>query len=107
MYIISSELYNSFQQLLSENLEESTDKEESIDLYDMPLLEGDEEVKEVKGLKILTPNKLLTRLSVLLAQIRAGINSYKLKNEIRQILYILYHHNKITEKFCKNLTKSL
>ena len=93
--------------MLSENEEESTDKEESIDSSDIPLLEGDEEVKEGKGLKILTPNKLLTRLSVLLAQIRAGINSYKLKNEIRQILYILYHHNKITKKVCKNLIKSL
>ena len=34
----------------------------------MPTLEGDEEeVKEEKGLKILTRNKLLTRLSILLA----------------------------------------
>ena len=41
----------------------------------MPLLEGDEEeVKEVKGLKILTPNKLLTRIPTLLAQIKAGNN---------------------------------
>ena len=32
------------------------------------------------GLKILTPNKLLTRLSILLAEIKAGNNSYKLKN---------------------------
>ena len=30
-------------------------------------LEGDEEVKERKGLKILIPNKLLTRLPILLA----------------------------------------
>ena len=37
---------------------------------------------EGKGLKILTPSKLLTRLSVLLAQIKAGKNSYKLNNEI-------------------------
>ena len=37
-------------------------------------------------LKILTPNKLLTRPPILLAQIKAGNNSYKLKNEIRQIL---------------------
>ena len=52
----------------------------------MPLPEGDEEeVKEGKGLKILTPNKLLTRLPILLAQIKAGNNSYKLKNKIRQI----------------------
>ena len=44
----------------------------------MPPLEGDE-----KGLKILTPNKLLTRLPVLLAQIKAGNNSCRFKNEIR------------------------
>ena len=37
------------------------------------------------GLKILTPNKLLTRLPILV-----GNNSYKLKNEIRPILYLLY-----------------
>ena len=56
----------------------------------MPPLEGDEEeIKKGKGLKILTPNELLTRLSVLLAQMKAGNNSYKLKNEIRQILYLL------------------
>ena len=50
----------------------------------MPPLEGDkEEVKEEKGLKVLTPNRLLTILPILLAQIKAGNNSYKLKNEIR------------------------
>ena len=48
---------------------------------------------------ILTPNKLLTRLSILLAQIKTGNNLYKLKNEIRQILYLLNRHNKITKKF--------
>ena len=46
----------------SEN-EESTDIKEFLDLSDMPPLDGDEEeVKEGKGLKILTPKKLLTRL---------------------------------------------
>ena len=48
----------------------------------MPPLKGDEEVKEGKGLKILTTNKLLTKLSVLLVQIKAGNNSCKLKHEI-------------------------
>ena len=38
----------------------------------MPPLEGDEEeVKEGKELKMLTPNKLLTRLPISLAQIKA------------------------------------
>ena len=58
----------------------------------MPPLEGDE-VKEGKGFKNSTPNKLLTRLPILLAQIKAGNSSYKLKIEIRQILYLLYQHN--------------
>ena len=74
----------------------------------MPLLEGDEETgKEDKVLKTLTPKKLLTRLPISLAEIKAGNNSYKLKYEIRQILYIFYQHNKITKKVYNNLIKSL
>ena len=41
----------------------------------MVLLEGEEKIKERKGLKILTRGKLLTRLPVLLEQIKAGNNS--------------------------------
>ena len=58
-------------------------------------------------MKILTPNKLLTRPPVLLAQMKAENNSYKLKNEIRQIVYLLYQHNKFTKKVYNNLIKSL
>ena len=47
---------------------------------DMPPLEGDgDKVKEGKGLKICTRNKLLIRPPILQAQIKAGNNSYKLK----------------------------
>ena len=75
------------------------DSDEFIDISDMPPLESDEEeVKEGKGLKILIPNKLLTRLPISLVQVKAGNNSYKLKNKIRQILYLLYQHYKITKK---------
>ena len=74
----------------------------------MPPLEGDEEeVREGKGFKILAPNKLLTRLPILLVQIKSGNNSYKLKNEIRQILYLLYQRINITKKVYSNLIKSL
>ena len=74
----------------------------------LQLLEGDEEeVKEGKVLKSLTRNKLLTRLPILLAQIKTRNKSYKLKNEIKQILYILYQHNKITKKVYSNLIKPL
>ena len=85
-----------------------TNKEESVDLSDMPPLEGDEEeVKEGKGLKILTLNKLLTKFPILLAQMKAGNNSNKSKNEIRQILYLLYQDNKINKQVYINLIKSL
>ena len=64
-------------------------------------------MKNGKGLKILTLNKLSTRLPVLLAQIKAGNNSFKLKSEIKRVLYLLYQPNKITRKIHNNLIKSL
>ena len=42
-----------------------------------------------QGLKILTPDQMLSRLPISLAQLKAGNNSEKLKNEIRQLLYSL------------------
>ena len=40
-------------------------------------------------LKILTPQQMLSRLPISLAQLKAGNNSQKLKNEITQPLYSL------------------
>ena len=53
--------------------------------------------KEGKGLKILTNKQMLNRLPVLLAQIQAGNNSKKLKNELRRILYSLYRSKALTK----------
>ena len=58
-----------------------------------------------KGLKILTLQQMFTRLSILLAQIKAGNNSQKLKNEIRQLLYSLYRSKKISKTVYNNLIK--
>ena len=55
------------------------------------------------GLKILTPNQLLRRLPITLAQLKAGNNSEKLKNEIRQLLYSLYQSRKLTKQLYKSL----
>ena len=49
---------------------------------------------EGKGLKLLTPNQMLSRLPITLAQLKAENNSEKLKNEIRQLLYSLYRSKK-------------
>ena len=55
------------------------------------------------GLKILTPNQMLNRLPITLAQLKAGNNSEKLKNEIRQLLYSLYRSKKLTKQLYKSL----
>ena len=55
------------------------------------------------GLKILTPDQMLSRLPISLAQLKAGNNSEKLKNEIRQILYSLYRSKKLTKQLYKSL----
>ena len=61
----------------------------------MPDLESEESAvlrrnQQGKGLKILTPNQILSRLPISLAQLKAGNNLEKLKNEIRHLSYSLY-----------------
>ena len=56
-----------------------------------------------QGLKILTPNQILSRLPITLAQLKAGNTSQKFKKEIRQLLYSLYRSKKLT----KNVYKSV
>ena len=56
-----------------------------------------------KGLEILTPDQMLSRLPVTLAQLKAGNNSEKLKNQIRQLLYSLYRSKKLTKQIYKSL----
>ena len=55
------------------------------------------------GLKILTPDQMLSRLPIALAQLNAGNDSEKLKNEIRQILYSLYRSKKLAKQIYKSL----
>ena len=59
------------------------------------------------GLKILTDKQMLKRLPILLAQIQAGNNSNKLKNEVRQILYSLYRSKVLTKTVYNNLIRAI
>ena len=59
--------------------------------------------QEGEGLKILTPNQMLKRLPIALAQVKAGNNSESLLNEIRQIVYSLYRSKEITKKVYNNI----
>ena len=46
---------------------------------------------------------MLSRLPITLAQLKAGNNSEKLKNEIRQFLYSLYRSQNMTKQVYNNL----
>ena len=67
------------------------------------ILELNKEKHSGKGLKILTPVQMLSRLPITLAQLKAVNNSEKLKNEIRQLLYSLYRSKKLTKQLYKSL----
>ena len=63
--------------------------------------------QEGQGIKILTPNQMLSGLPISLAQLQAGNNSEKLKNEIRQLLYSLYRSKNMTKQVYNNLIKPI
>ena len=74
----------------------------------MPDLESEESAEQRRyqrrqGLKILTPNQMLGRLPIALAQLNARHNSEKLKNKIRQLLYSLYRSKKLIKQIYKSL----
>ena len=82
--------------------------DEGSDSTDMPDLESKESAakwrnQQGKGSKILRPNQMLSRLPISLAQLKAGNNSEKLKNEIRQLLYSLYKSKKLRKQPYKSL----
>ena len=87
---------------------DQNDENDEIDTTDIPDLETEESAverknQERKGFKVLTPNQMLSRLPISLAQLKAGNNSEKLKNRIRQLLYSLYRSNKLTRQLYKSL----
>ena len=71
------------------------DLKDIVGIYD---LKSDSDTsKKGEVLKILNNKQMLNRLPILLAQIEAGNNSIKLKDEVRQILYLLYRAKLLTK----------
>ena len=70
---------------------------------------GDKEEPEIgKGLKIMTPKQMITRLPIFLAQKQAGNNSQKLNNElIRQIIYSLNRSKNLLKTVYNNLINNI
>ena len=65
------------------------------------ILDFNEKNQQGQGLNILTPNEMLSRLLITLAQLKAEKNSEKLKNEIRQLLYSLCISKTLTKTSIK------
>ena len=91
---------------------EKQESDEQPDITNMPELESEESAAERRnqpgqGLKILTPDQMLSRLPITLAQLKAGKNPQKLKNEIRQLLYSLYCSKKLTKTIYNHLINAI
>ena len=71
------------------------------------ILEFNRQNQEGQGLKIVTPDQIISRFPINLAQLKAGNNSEKLKNEIRQLLYSLYQSKKLTKTINNNLISTI
>ena len=89
---------------MSEKEKEIEDPELIVEIVE-EILKFNEQNQQGKGIKILTPNQMLSRLPITLAQLKAGNNSEKLKNEIRQLLYSLYRSKNMTKQVYNNLIK--
>ena len=87
---------------------EKQEPDEQPDTRDMSELESEESAakrrsQQGQGLEILTPDQMLSRLPINLAQLKAGNNSQNFKNEIRQLYYSLYRSKKLTKELYKSL----
>ena len=94
---------NIFKNVPKDKVSRVEDNEKTINIVERNL-ELNSEKQSEEGLKILTPNQMLISLPISLAQLNAGNNSEKLKNEIIQLLYSLYRSKKLTKQLYKSLT---
>ena len=91
---------------ISEEEKETEKPNEIIDTVE-DILEFNKQSQQEQGLKILTPDQKLNRLPITLAQLKAGNNSQKLINEIRQLLYSLYRSKKLTKTIYNHLINAI
>ena len=108
VYVIESGLID-----LEKKIKEMSKEEKEIEKPDViveiveEMFKFNKQNQEGKGIKILTPNQMLSRLPISLAQLEAENNSSKLKNEIRQLSYSLYRSKNITKQVYNYLIKPI
>ena len=96
---------------LKKNIEEVSEREiknkkldEIVDIVEK-ILDCNYQNQEGQGLKILTPDQMLSKTPNTLAQFKAANNSKKLKNERRQLLYSFYCSKNLTKIIYNSLIK--
>ena len=88
------------QQKNTDMLYESPEK--VINLFgDYSIIASDTKFKSIDGevIKILTSKQVFQKLTIALAQVKAGNTSESLLNEISQIIYSVHRANEITKKY--------
>ena len=104
--ILRSDVLNSVTELVK-------GREMVLTAFKSGIFQVSKESQEGKGanegerIKILTPNQMLERLPIALAQVKAGNNSESLLNEIRQIISSLYRLKEITKKVYNNIINTI
>ena len=91
---------------MNEEEKEIEKPNEIVDIVEKTLEFNDQTQRGV-GLKTLTPSQMLSRFPTSLTQLKAGTDSEKLKNEIRQLLYSLYRSRKLTKTIYNHLINSI
>ena len=108
MHIIESGLIDSEKKIKEMSEEEiKTEKPHKRVEIVREILKFNKQKQSGVDIKILTPNQMLGRLPISLAQLEAGNNSNELKNEIRQLLYSLYCSKSTTKQVYNNLIKHM
>ena len=98
---------------LKKKIREMSEEEREIEKPDKivkivkKILKFNKEKQKGQSLKVLTPSQIFSRLPISLAQLKAGNNPVKLKNEIRQILYSLYRSKNLSKQVYHNLIKHI
>ena len=95
---------NDLKNEIKEMFEDEKDTEQPNEIVDIveKILEFNGRNRRREGLKLLTPDQILSRLSISLTQLKAGNNSEKPKNEIGQLLYSLYRSKKLNKTIYNN-----
>ena len=96
---------------LLKEIQKPKKSDEQPDATDMPKLEEESATKrrnqQRQDLKILTPDQMLSRSPIILAQLKAGNNSQKIISGIRQLLYSLYRSIKLTKTIYNHLINAI